>query len=123
MFQMMQQRTWKPVTAGVLSIVAGAFSVAIGLMILLLGGIASGILSATGVPSVIALIPFPLAGGIAVPLLLLGTVAIVGGVYSGQRRFWPIALAGAICALFPPQLTILGVVAIVLVVLGKDEFD
>jgi len=120
---MMQQRTWKPVTAGVLSIVAGAFSVAIGLMILLLGGIASGILSATGVPSVIALIPFPLAGGIAVPLLLLGTVAIVGGVYSGQRRFWPIALAGAICALFPPQLTILGVVAIVLVVLGKDEFD
>jgi hypothetical protein len=120
---MMRQQTWKPITAGVLSIIAGAFGVAFGLMILLLGGIASGILSATGVPSIIALIPFPLAGGIAVPLLVLGTVSIVGGIYAVQRRFWSVALAGAICALFPPQFTLLGVLAIVLVVLGKDEFD
>jgi len=33
------------------------------------------------------------------------------------------ALAGAICAIFPPQIGILGILAIVFIVLGKDEFD
>jgi hypothetical protein len=116
------ERTWKPITAGVLSIVSGALCLALGLLLLLLGGTLSGVLAAIGLPSVLSLIPVPILGIVAVPLLLLGVGAVVGGSYAVRRRMWPLALAGAICALFPPQLTILGVLAIVFVVLGKDEF-
>jgi len=71
----------------------------------------------------LCLIPFPFLGGIATPMLLLGAMAIIGGTYAIRRRLWPLALAGAICALFPPQVGILGILAIVFVVLGKDEFN
>lgn len=117
------EHTWKPVTAGVLSIVVGALCLALGLLLLLIGGTLSGVLAAIGLPNVLSLIPVPILGIAAVPLLLLGVGAIVGGSCAVRRRMWPLALAGAICALFPPQLTILGVLAIVFVVLGKDEFD
>jgi len=116
-------RTWKPVTAGVLSIVSGALCLALGLLLLLIGGTLSGVLAATGLPNVLSFIPVPILGIAAVPVILLGIGAIVGGSYAVRRRMWPLALAGAICALFPPQLTLLGVLAIVFVVLGKDEFD
>ena len=117
------QKTWKPVTSGVLSIVAGALSVAAGLVLVLFGGVLSSILAAAGVPNMLFLIPFPIVGSIATPLLILGAMAIVGGTYAIRRRVWPMALAGAICALFPPQVGILGILAIVFIVLGKDEFD
>ena len=117
------ERTWKPVTAGVLSIVAGALSVAFGLMLLLMGGLVSAVLAGVGLPNPLSFIPFPVFGGAATPLFLLGTVAIVGGAYAVRRRVWPLALAGAICALFPPQITILGILAIVFVVLGREEFE
>ena len=121
--ELQMEKTWKPVTSGVLSIVAGSLSVTAGLVIALLGGVLSGILAAAGVPGMLSLIPFPVEGGIATPLFILGAMAIVGGSYSIRRRVWPMALAGAICALFPPQVGILGILAIVFVVLGKDEFD
>jgi hypothetical protein len=117
------QKTWKPTTSGVLSIVAGSLSVAAGLILVLFGGVLSGILASVGVPGMLSLIPFPIVGGIATPLLILGAMAIVGGTYAIRRRVWPMALAGAICALFPPQVGILGILAIVFIVLGKDEFD
>lgn len=117
------EKTWKPTTAGILSIIAGSLTVGGGIVLLLLGGVLSGILAAAGVPDIAFLIPFPILGIIAVPLLILGIVAIIGGVYAIKRRYWPFALAGAICALFPPQIGILGILAIVFVVLGKDEFE
>ena len=117
------QKTWKPVTGGVLSMVAGSLSFAAGLVLVLFGGVLSGILAAAGVPGMLSLIPFPFVGGIATPLLILGVMAIVGGTYAIRRRVWPMALAGAICAIFPPQTGILGILAIVFIVLGKDEFD
>jgi hypothetical protein len=117
------ERTWKPATAGVLSIVAGALSLAFGLLLVFVGGIVSAMFGRAGVPNALSFIPFPLFGGVAAPLFLLGTVAIIGGSYAVRRRFWPLALAGALCALFPPQIAILGGLAIVFVVLGKEEFD
>lgn len=117
------EKTWKPVTAGVLSIVAGTLTVSAAIAVLLFGGVLSGILAAADLPRVALLIPLPVLGIIAVPLLTLGTVAIIGGAYALKRKIWPLALAGAICALFPPQLGILGVLSIIFVVLGKDEFE
>lgn len=115
-------RTWKPVVAGILSMVAGALNLAAGLVLLLVGGVLTGVLASFGMPNVLSFIPFPILGGVATPLFLLGAMAIIGGSYAVRRKVWPMALAGAMCALFPPQLTILGVLAIVFVVLGKDEF-
>ncbi len=115
--------TWKSTTAGVLSIVAGSLTAAGALLLLLFGGVLSGILASCGVPNMLSLIPFPILGGMATPLLILGAMAIVGGSYAIRRRHWPLALAGALCALFPPQVGILGILAVVFVVLGKDEFN
>ena len=117
------EKTWKPVTAGILSIVAGSLTVGAAIALLLFGGVLSGVLAAADLPDVAFLIPFPVLGIIAVPLLIVGIMAIVGGAYALKRKIWPLALAGAICALFPPQLGILGVLSIVFVVLGKDEFE
>ena len=115
-------RTWKPMVAGVLSIVAGALSLAFALLFLLVGGVVSGALASAGIPNFAFLLPLPIVGGISIPFLILGSLAIVGGTYAIRRRLWPLALTGAICALFPPQIGILGILAIVFVVLGKDEF-
>jgi hypothetical protein len=83
------EKTWKPVTAGVLSIIAGSLTMAIGVFLVLFGGVVSGILAAAGVPDIAVLVPFPIFGIIAVPLLILGTVAIIGGAYALKRRYWP----------------------------------
>jgi len=40
-----------------------------------------------------------------------------------KRRCWGLALAGAICALLIPPQLILGILAIIFVILGKDEFE
>ena len=56
------------------------------------------------------------------PLIVIGVVAIVGGVYALRRRIWGLALAGSICALMGPW-AILGILAIIFVALGKSEFE
>ena len=37
----------------------------------------------------------------APPSLVLGIIAILGGIYALRRRIWGLALAGSICALSP----------------------
>jgi len=115
--------TWKPLTGGVLSIVAGAFSVGCGLFLLLLGGALSGYLATQNASDLTFLVPFPILGATSLPFFILGALAIAGGAAAVRRRTWPLALAGAICALFPPQIGILGVLAIVFIVMGKNEFN
>jgi len=114
---------WKALAGGVLSIIAGTLGVAAGLLLLVLGGTLSGVLAALGVPDLLYLVPFPVFGGFTVPLFILGSVAIVGGAYAVRRRNWPLALAGAICALLLPHVSILGMLAIVFIVMGKNEFE
>ncbi len=103
------ERTWKPTTAGILSIVAGAIGLIIGIVVAALGetiGMMAG---------------FWGWGAIGAPMIALGIVAIVGGIFALQRRVWGMALAGAICALIWP-MTILGILAIIFVAMSKKEF-
>jgi hypothetical protein len=80
------QKTWKPTTAGILAIVAGAFEVIFGIVIAVFGGIGGG------------LVGMGWLGAIGAPVIILGIVAIMGGIYALRRRIWGLALAGSICA-------------------------
>lgn len=102
------EKTWKPTVAGILCIVSGAFGCLYGIAISVLGGV----LGALG--------GVPLLSAIGAPLIVVGIVAIIGGVYALKRRVWGLALAGSICALFCGGL--LGILAIIFVILGKGEF-
>ena len=65
--------------------------------------------------------PAPIWPMIIIGLLLvvLGTIAIVGGVSAIRRKRFGLSLAGAICALPSAPL---GVLAIIFIALGKREF-
>ena len=60
-----------------------------------------------------------LALGIA--LIVLGVLAIVGGVYALKNKTWGLALAGSIAAVFTGRL--LGVLSLIFIVLGKKDFN
>jgi hypothetical protein len=103
-------KTWKPTTAGILSIISGVFSLLVGIGAVTKGEFASRVLFHWRVE---------LLGSAAI---VLGVIAIVGGIFAIKRKVWLLALAGAICALYPPHVSILGILAIVFVALSKGEF-
>jgi uncharacterized membrane protein HdeD (DUF308 family) len=108
-----RMRTWKPTAAGVLSIIAGAFICEF----------------QTGKAIRANSLTWPFAIGVALTDAL-GVLAILGGISALRRKAWPLALAGAICAVFPPHFygkliwtPVLGILAIVLVVRSRSEFS
>ena len=109
------ERTWKPTTAGILCIIAGAIGVIAGIVITVVGGIGSIFIGLGW------LVGLGWLGAIGAAFIVLGIIAIVGGSCALRRRVWGLALAGSICALIGPWF-ILGVLAIIFVALGKGEF-
>ncbi len=107
-------RTWKPTTAGVLIIIAGIVNVIIGIAVAATLSAFSGF--AMGVPA-------GLGAAIGVPLIIIGIISLIGGIFAIQRRVWGLGLAGAILALFPPPISlILGILAIIFLAMSKKEF-
>jgi hypothetical protein len=108
------KKTWMPTVAGILDIVAGGLSLSV-LFLFAVG------------PMII----MPLNEGtfslnwslflMVIPGLAIEALAIVGGVFAIQRRKWRWALAGSIAAFFPSWP--LGIAAIVLTILSKNEFE
>jgi hypothetical protein len=114
---------------GILSIVAGAFEVIGGAIMMGLtiahrelfrlvghgvwGGTPAILFGPFGFVDLILLII------VGVPIFALGIVAIVGGVSAIRRKRFGLSLAGAICALL---LMPLGILAIIFVLLSKREF-
>jgi len=104
------ERTWKPITAGILCIIAGVIEIIVGSVVAALGGFAGGFFG---------------MGWMAVigsPLIVFGVIAIIGGAFALRRRIWGLALAGCICALVGPW-ALLGILAVIFVALGKSEFE
>ena len=103
--------TWKPTVAGILSIVAGAVALLVGVGVTVKVELARRMLWhwRWDVAALLALV--------------LGIIAVVGGIYALSRRIWGLALAGAICALFPPHVCVLGILAVIFVALSRGEFD
>ena len=121
------KRTWKPAAAGILNIISG--------VLLLMGGITVINLSGTPMAAAIArYYTYSVGSGAAVTpatiglilsvaaavLIVLGALALLGGICAVKRRLWGLALAGAISAslsLFFP-----GIPALALTTLSKKEF-
>ena len=104
-----------PLIAGILLIVSAGFK-----LLLLIGVIGASIFAifpATSFPiNTAALVPI-----VIVPLIAWFGLVLVGGIFSLQRKRWGLALAGAIAAILP--FSLLGMAAIVLIILSKNEFE
>jgi len=111
------EKTWKPTTAGILSIIAGVLELLTGI------GLAVGLGLLGSLAGVIPGFPGGVLALIGIPWIILGIVAIIGGVYALRRRIWGLALTGSICALFHPLTWFLGIAAIIFVAMGKREFE
>lgn len=102
-------KTWRPVAAGILSIVTGAFTIwfSCGAIVLHERNLVGLVL------------------GIAI-----GVAAVGGGILALQRKYWGLSVAGAACAIYPAHpwgsLTwtpALGVLAVVFLTLSRNEFS
>jgi hypothetical protein len=105
---------------GVLSIVAGTFEMIFGAVVtaLTVSGVIPGVFHSGRFEIDIT----PSFTYLGVPLLVLGIIAIVGGVSAIKRKSFGLSLAGAICAVPSYILAILGILAVVFVSLSKGEF-
>ena len=119
------QKTWKPITAGILNIISGALSVlgAIGLIIAITAANTWTFLLDAIPPEDLPFVA-PLVSTILIILLVLSIIEavfpIVGGVFALQRKKWGWALTGSIIAIL--GMLPLGVASIIFVAMAKDEF-
>ena len=90
-------QTWKPTAAGSLTISAGVLGLIVGIVL-------------------ISISPLFMVGLVAI---MISIVAIAGGLCALKRRAWGLALAGSICSV-PCWL---GIPAIILIALSKQEFS
>jgi hypothetical protein len=110
------KKTALPMMGGILAIVSGGFKL-LGLLSLI---IASFFVTASPAP-VCGLGEATILLIITMPLAILGTLAIVGGIYALRRKMLGLALAGSIAAFLP--WSFLGLASIILIVLSKNEFE
>ncbi|MFC1988479.1 hypothetical protein ACFLVJ_01430 [Chloroflexota bacterium] len=109
-----KQKTSMPIIAGILLIVEAGFK-----LLVLLGtlGVSIFMIAPMSFPiNTVALIPI-----VMVPLLAWAVLALVGGIFALQRKRWGLALAGAIVAILP--FSLLGMAALILIILSKNEFE
>jgi hypothetical protein len=116
-------KTWRTRAAGILAIVAGSVGVTEWVWVAVLEVLKWGWSAVGDFLGLGAILP-----AVAAVALTIRIVAIVGGIFALKRKRWGLALAGSICAIFSSVFLILlnvplGVAAIVLVVLGKGEFE
>ena len=123
------ETTWKPTTAGILTIIAGALNLAMGILSVTamrgavwpsmghpwFGGMGYGMMG-------YGMMGMSWLGAIGISLIVLGVISVIGGIFALQRRVWGLALAGAICALFPPPLIVLGILSTIFLALSRKEF-
>ena len=113
------EKTWKPVTGGILSIICGAAKIILGIVFLIVA-IDREVLDMANfeydpmLPIVIIIyVVFMAAAGIA---------AIIGGTYALRRKVWAMALAGAILSSIS-YTGLLGIPALVFIALSRKEFN
>lgn len=108
---------WKTVVAGIFDIADGSLKLlaVLGLTIAIIAVVGTGSRHADGVDVVAILL------AIAVPLAVLGILAVIGGISALTRKNWTLAFIGSIAAFIP--FSFLGLVALILVAIARDEFE
>jgi hypothetical protein len=101
-------RSWKSLTTGVMSIIAGMIGIGGGALVSLMGDF----ISESG--GIFGFEPF------GVPTIILGVVAVVGGIFALRRRVWWLAVTGAIFSI--PCMPVLGTLSIIFVSMADQEF-
>ena len=109
------KKTNKPKIGGILTIISGAFAS--------LGAVnyAVGLCNVRGfgqgdIPPFVPSIIF----GVPILSIIIGTLALIGGILALLRKKWKWSLAGSIAGAL--SVLILGIPAIILIALSKDEF-
>jgi hypothetical protein len=125
-----KKRTNYPMIAGVLLIVAGILAIATGVMYLattseIIADVEDQ-LADQGIEDTEFLEDFLTICGAL--MMVFGLIAIGGGALSIKRRMWGFALVGSIFAILSigPIIalsSILGIIALILLVMAKDEFE
>jgi hypothetical protein len=59
--------------------------------------------------------------GIGIVMAIIGILGIVGGVFAIKRKYWGVALAGAIASIF--TFFPCGIAAVVIISMAKPEFN
>lgn len=108
------EKTWRPLTAGVLNIIAGVAILFVCFWLALAGGITSVV---GDVPQWVPVLLFALA----IPFALMSILAVIGGIYAIKRKVWGLALAGSIASFF--CFFVMGAIAIILVAISRSEFQ
>jgi len=133
------ERTWKPLTAGILAIISGSASIGKGALIMLLRGVLNNVDwgrwssqwggvwgPGMGLPEMFRFWPHTGMVGMlmlcaSIVLIIVGVISICGGVYAIRRRNWGRALAGSILAV--PGIPPAGVFALILIAMSRKEFS
>jgi hypothetical protein len=109
-----EPRTWKPTTAGILTIVMGAIALVAEIIYLTSGnfGIFAGIpfIEASANPNGV--------------LFATSAIAIVGGIFALLRKIWWLAVVGAIFSMFFSlwPILVIGIISSILLALSRKEF-
>jgi hypothetical protein len=111
------EKTWKPMVGGILNIVTGAFAL-LSVIGLFIGIVVIGSeLVGPEVPDFITIVLWI----ILIPYFIIGALALIGGIYSLQRKTWGLALAGAVASTV--YWFFVGIPTIVFIAQSKDEFE
>lgn len=113
------KKTSRPVTAGILNIITGV----IGLTVAFTAFFAFFAMTVT-LDIYIPIFPEFISGVVlsfAIVSLLLSLLIMLSGIFATQRKYWGLALAGSIAAVL--GLFFLGIPALILVSLSREEFD
>jgi len=105
----LKSNPWAALTAGILCIIAGVLDFFVGIIVSVVLGVAGSFAGMHGL------------GGLGLIWIIAGILAVVGGVFSIQRKAWPMALIASICALIW-RLSLFGILSIIFVSVGKKEF-
>lgn len=120
---MADNKTWMATTAGILDIVAGSLRIIVTLLVALF--FAALAIFSRGDMTCFQRFPIAITASVVITLaifsLIISILSIVGGIYTLQRKQWGMALAGSIAAFFCSFP--LGIAAIILIVLSKNEFE
>ena len=110
------QKTRKPIIGAILSIASGAMGI-LGTASYAIGfGDAGSGFGRGDMPPFVPSIIF----GLPIPALIIALLAVAGGIFAMRRKNWNWAIAGAIAAAL--SFILLGIPAIILVAMSKDEF-